>query len=161
MIACETRNRSFRYVMAALLALFSFTSYTIEKAVSQNVCDRVAIDSVEGDVGIWRDKIAGISWSRGITGTIDYVRIVPPAGPANVAKVRRMWLWWGSHPIINAVCKNGPDIGQRPAINCAQSVPGTQLTLDITFEPDAGRDTELRTSELVKYVTGDVLCKLE
>jgi hypothetical protein len=63
--------------------------------------------------------------------------------------------------MVGAVCKTGPDIGQKPAVNCAESVPGTQLLLDVTFEPEGSHDPEARTDELVKYVSEDTLCKLD
>ena len=154
-------NRSLCYIFLGHLALLPSASFAAEKAEPAHVCDRVAIDSVKGDVGIWRDKIVGFSRARGLTGPIIYVDVVAPPQSNGANKIRRMSLWWSAHPIANAICKTGPDIGQRPAVNCAQGVPETQLRLDITFEPEGAHDTETRTGELVKYVLGNVLCKLD
>jgi hypothetical protein len=155
------KYRSLRFVLLGYLALLSSASLAAEKAEPAHVCDRVAIASVNGDVGIWHDKIVGFSRLRGLTGPIIYVDVVAPLQSDSANKIRRMSLWWGAHPTASAVCKTGPDIGQRPAVNCAESVPETQLMLDITFEPEGAHDTETRTSELVKYVLGNVLCKLD
>lgn len=161
MISSNAKSRSLRYVLLAVMALLPFESCAAERVPLPHVCDRVAIDSVRGDVGIWRDKIAGFSRARGLTGPIIYVDVVAPAQADSTNKIRRMSLWWGARPMASAICKAGPDIGQRPAVNCAESVPGTQLQLDITFEPEVSRDPEMRTGELVKYVSDDILCKLD
>lgn len=121
-------------------------------------CDGVSIDSVRGHVGIRHEKIAGLARARGITGPIDYVRIVSPADPNGINKIRRMMLWWDSHPSSVAACKTGPDITMTPGIECSVSIPGTQLRLDVTFELVGAHDTEKRTDELMRYVSTDVLC---
>lgn len=159
MMSAPAKNRSLSCALLAYLALLTPSVSAAEKAEPAHVCDRVVIDSVKGDVGIWRDKIVRFSRARGLTGPIIYVDVVtpPPSGSAN--RIRRMALWWGAHSIAEAVCKAGPDIGQRPAINCAESIPGTQLQLDITFEPEGAHGTEMQTDELVKYVSDAVLCK--
>jgi len=156
-----SKYRSLRFVLLGYLALLSSASLAAEKTEPAHVCDRVTIDSVNGDVGIWRDKIVGFSRMRGLTGPIIYVDLVAPPQSDSANKIRRMSLWWDAHPMANAVCKAGPDIGRRPAVNCAESVPETQLRLDITFEPEGAHDTETRTGELVKYILGEVLCKLD
>jgi hypothetical protein len=161
MMSNNVEIRSLHYVLLAVVILLASESYAGEKASVPHVCDHVAIDSVKGDVGIWRNKILGFSRALGLTGPIIYVDVIVPSQADSPEKIRRISLWWGAHLLPTAVCKAGPDIGQKPAINCAESIPGTQLQLDITFEPEGTRDPEMRTNELVKYVSDDVLCKLD
>lgn len=165
MTTSNVKRSSLRYVPAAFLVLLSVGACVSQEVIpSENGCDhvdiRLAYDHVKGEVGIRHDKIAGFSRMRGLTGPIVYVGILPPTETANKAEVRRMTLWWDDHPSANTFCRVGPDISLKPAINCTQSVAGTQLRLDVTFEPSA-RDTEMRTSKLAKYVSSDVVCPLD
>jgi hypothetical protein len=144
------------FLVATWLVLVPFGSYAAENP-PQHVCDRVVIDSVRGDVGIWRDKIAGFSRSRGLTGPIIWVDIVPPALSAADNKILKMFLWWTDHPVAGPVCRAGTDFARKPTMNCSEWIQGTQLRLELTFEPTA-RNRENQTDKLAKYVSDDVLC---
>lgn len=147
-----------RNALLAYFALLPFDSHAGDNIA--HVCDRVAIDSVKGDTGIWRDKTANFSRSRGLTGPIIYVEIFPSVS-ADAKTIRRMILWWSARPATSAICNAGPDIGQRFAVNCSQTVPGTELQLDVTFEPEGTHDNIARTADLVRYISDEVLCKRE
>jgi hypothetical protein len=139
-----------------------FESRAAEKA-EPHVCDRLdlrsAIDYGKGEVGIWHDKVLGISRMRGLTGPIVWVAIVPPTPSKTDNKVLQMFVWWDTHPTTGAACRAGTDFGQHPSLNCTESISGTPLRLELTFEPTAHK-AELQTEELAKYVSDDVLCAL-
>jgi hypothetical protein len=123
------------------------------------VCDRVALDSVTGDVGIWHDKIVRYSRARGFTGPIVWVEIVSPELSDTDNKILLMFLWWDNDPAAGATCRAGKDFAQKPALHCAESIPGTQLRLQLRFEPTA-HNAEKQTEKLAQYVINDVLCTL-
>jgi hypothetical protein len=159
MMGSNTRSRFLRYVVPVWLALVPVESSAAEKAAPSHVCDRVALDSVTGDVGIWHDKIVRYSRARGFTGPIIWVEIVSPELSDTDNKILLMFLWWDTHPAAGATCKAGTDFARKPTVNCAESIPGTQLRLELTFEPTA-HNAEKQTEKLAQYVIKDVLCTL-
>lgn len=161
MILGTQKKRLLGYVLSALLTPLLFETCAAKRIEPPRNCDRVAIDSVKTDVGIWHDKIVRFSRVRGLTGPIIYVEIVPPAQSGSTNKIRRMILWWGAQPTAGAVCRSGPDIGQKAARNCSVGIPGTYLQLDVTFEPANTSGVEMRTKDLAKYISNDVFCDLK
>jgi hypothetical protein len=159
MMGSNTRSRFLRYVVPVWLILVPVGLSAAEKAAPSHVCDRVALDSVTGDVGIWHDKIVRYSRARGFTGPIIWVEIVSPELSDTDNKILLMFLWWDTHPAAGATCRAGTDFARKPTVNCAESIPGTQLRLELTFEPTA-HNAEKQTEKLAQYVISDVLCTL-
>jgi hypothetical protein len=153
----NTRSSFFRYVVPVWLVLVLVGSSAAEKAPPSRVCNRVALDSARGDVGIWHDKIVRYSRARGFTGPIIWVEIVSPELSDTDNKILLMFLWWDTHPGDGATCRAGTNFAQKPTMNCAESIPGTELRLELTFEPNA-HNAAAQTEKLTKYITSDVLC---
>jgi hypothetical protein len=107
-----------------------------------------------GTIKFWAFRACG-----GLTGPIVWVAIVPPTPSKTDNKVLQMFVWWDTHPTTGAACRAGTDFGQHPSLNCTESISGTPLRLELTFEPTAHK-AELQTEELAKYVSDDVLCAL-
>jgi hypothetical protein len=159
MMGSNTRSRFLRHVVPVWLVLVPVGLSAAEKAAPSHVCDRVALDSVRGDVGIWHDKIVRYSRARGFTGPIVWVEIASPELSDTDNKILLMFLWWDSDPVAGATCRAGKDFAQKPALHCAESIPGTQLRLQLRFEPTA-HNAERQTEKLAQYVINDVLCTL-
>jgi hypothetical protein len=159
MMANSARRRLLGYIVFVWLISIPLETRIAQSAAQPHVCDRVTIDSATDDVGIWHDKIVVFSRSRGLTGPIIWVRIVPPEQPDAEGKIREMTLHWDSHPMAGAACSVGIAMDQKPGAMCSESVPGTQLRLSVTFEPSV-RSAERQTEKLTKYVSDEVLCTL-